>query len=106
MEGRITVEEMTKYLKKSKNNVAPGSSGFTNEFFKFFWRDIKNFVVNSVDYAFDNNRLSVSQNLGIISIIPKGEKDKRYLTNWRPLTLLNTLYKIISGCIAKRIKPV
>ena len=75
MEGRITVEEMTKYLKKSKNNVAPGSSGFTNEFFKFFWRDIKNFVVNSVDYAFDNNRLSVSQNLGIISIIPKGEKD-------------------------------
>ena len=105
MEGKITVQEMTNYLKKSKNNVAPGSSGFTNEFYKFFWRDIKFFVINSVDYAFEHNRLSVSQNLGIISIIPKGDKDKRYLTNWRPLTLLNTLYKLISGCIAERIKP-
>ena len=44
--------------------------------------------------------------MGIITIIPKGEKDKRFLTNWRPLTLLNTLYKLISGCIAERIKPV
>ena len=41
-----------------------------------------------------------------ISIISKGEKDKRRLSNWRPLTLLNTLYKLISGCIAGRIKPV
>ena len=105
MNGKISVDEMTKYLKKCKNNVSPGSSGFTNEFYKFFWRDIKYFVINSVDYAFDHGRLSLSQSLGIISIIPKGEKDKRFLTNWRPLTLLNTLYKLISGCIAERIKP-
>ena len=106
MEGRITLTEMTNYLKKCKNNVAPGTSGFSNEFFKFFWRDVKVFVINSVDYAFDHGRLSVTQRLGIISIIPKGDKDKRFLSNWRPLTLLNTLYKMISGCIAERIKPV
>ena len=106
MEAKITLEEMTNCLKKTKNNVSPGSSGFTNEFYKFFWKDIKHFVVNAVEYAFNNNRLSVTQNLGIISIIPKGEKDKRYLNNWRPLMLLNTLYKLISGCIAERIKPV
>ena len=41
MGGKITLNEMTNYLKKCKNNVAPGSTGFTNEFFKFFWRDIK-----------------------------------------------------------------
>ena len=105
MEGKITLDEMTKYLKKTKNNVSPGSSGFTNEFYKFFWRNIKHFVINAVEFAFENNRLGVTQNLGIISIIPKGEKDKRYLNNWRPLTLLNTLYKLVSGCIAERIKP-
>ena len=49
--------------------------------------------------------LSVTQRLGIITLIPKGEKDKSFLKNWRPLTLLNTLYKIVSGCIAERIKP-
>ena len=106
MNGIITVEEMTNYLKKCKNNVAPGSSGFTNEFYKFFWRDIRYFVINSIEYVFNNNKLPITQRLGIINIIPKGDKDKRFLTNWRPLTLLNTLYKLVSGCIAERIKPV
>ena len=36
MEGKISLDEMTKYLKKCKNNVAPGSSGFTLDFYKFF----------------------------------------------------------------------
>ena len=58
MKGKISLEEMTKYLKKTKNNVSPGSSGFTNDFYKFFWRDLKQFVVRAVDFAFDNNRLS------------------------------------------------
>ena len=106
MKGQITLQEMTAYLKTTKNNVSPGSSGYTYEFYKFFWRNIKQFVINALNYAFQHKRLSVSQKLGIISIIPKGEKDKRYLTNWRPLTLLNTLYKLVSGCIAERIKPV
>ena len=66
---------------------------------------MKHFVSRAVDYAFDNNRLAVSQSIGIISIIPKGEKDKRYLKNWRPICLLNSLYKIISGAIVERIKP-
>ena len=105
MEGKISLEEMSKYLRKCKNNVAPGSSGFTFDFYKFFWRDIKQFVLRSVDHSFENNRLSVSQRLGIISIIPKGEKDKRFLKNWRPLCLLNSLYKIVSGALAERIKP-
>ena len=81
MEGKITIDEMTKYIKKCKNNVAPGSTGFTYDFYKFFWRDLKTFIINSVEYAFEHKRLSVSQNLGIISLIPKAEKDKRYLTN-------------------------
>ena len=105
MEGKISLNEMTKYFKKCKNNVAPGSSGFTFDFYKFFWRDLKQFIIRAVDFSFENNRLSVSQRLGIISIIPKGDKDKRYLKNWRPLCLLNSLYKLISGAISERIKP-
>ena len=36
MEGEITLEELSKYLNKTKNNTSPGSSGFPYEFFKFF----------------------------------------------------------------------
>ena len=35
MESKITIQEMTNYLKKVKKNVSPGSSGYTNEFYKF-----------------------------------------------------------------------
>ena len=43
--------------------------------------------------------------LGIIALTPKGEKDQKFITNWRPLTLLETLYKLISATLANRIKP-
>ena len=41
MEGLLTLVELTNYIKKAKNNVAPGTAGFKNEFFKFFWIDLK-----------------------------------------------------------------
>ena len=103
--GLITVGELTKYLKKSKNCVSPGSSGFTNEFYKFFWIDLKTFITKAVNYSYECGMLSVTQRMGVITLIPKGDKDKNFLKNWRPLTLLNTIYKFVSGCIAERIKP-
>ena len=105
MEGLLSLDELTKYLKKTKNNVSPGSSGFSNEFFKFFWIDIKLFVMNALNFGYEMGMLSVTQRLGIVTLIPKGDKDKTFLKNWRPLTLLNSLYKLVSGCIAERIKP-
>ena len=106
MSGHIKVEEMTRYLKSTKNNVSPGISGFTADFYKFFWRDLKQFVVRSVNHSFDIGSLSIQQRLGVITMLPKGNKDKRFLANWRPLTLLNSFYKLVSGCITERIKPV
>ena len=105
MEGLISTEELTKYLKQTKNNVSPGSSGFTNEFFKFFWNDMKIFISKAINYGYEAGMLSISQRLGIITLIPKGDKDKTMLKNWRPLTLLNSIYKLVSGCIAEHIKP-
>ena len=36
--------------------------------------------------------------------MPKGNKSRKFLKNWHPISLLNTSYKIISSCIAVRIK--
>ena len=105
MEGNLTMSELTKYIKTIRNNVSPGSSGFTGDFFKIFWRDLKMALLNSINYSFEIGSLSVTQKLGILTLLPKGDKDKQLIKNWRPITLLNTYYKIISGCIAERIKP-
>ena len=36
----------------------------------------------------------------------KGDKPREFLKNWRPISLLNVDYKILSGVLAARIKPV
>ena len=50
--------------------------------------------------------MSNTQKLGVITCIPKPNKPKHFLKNWRHISLLNCTYKIASGCIANRIKKV
>ena len=75
-------------------------------FFKFFWKDIGYFLLKSVNESFKKGVLSTSQKLGIISILPKADKSREFLKNWRPISLLNVSYKLLSSCIANRIKQV
>ena len=62
--------------------------------------------MDSINFSLSSGALSISQRLEVVTLIPKGNKDKSYLTNWRPLTLLNSIYKMISGVKAQRMKPV
>ena len=50
--------------------------------------------------------LSVTQKQGVITCIPKGDKDRAFLKNWRPISLLNVAYKIASASIAFFIKNI
>ena len=105
-EGLISIEEAGKALKKMKNGKSPGLDGFTTEFFKFFWKDLGAFLVRSINYAFEKGEMSVTQRRGVITCIPKENKPKRFMKNWRPITLLNTTYKTATSCIAERIKGI
>ena len=89
-----------------KNNNSPGSDGFWIEVFNFFFVDIGHVLVRSINDGFVNEKLSVTQSQGVITCIPKEEKPKQYLKNWRPISLLNVSYKIASACIANRLKVI
>ena len=58
------------------NNKTPGSDGFTIELYRFFWSAIGPIMVDSFNYAFENGEMSISQKRGIISLIPKKDKEK------------------------------
>ena len=42
----------------------------------------------------------------MITLIEKKDKDKRYLKNWRPISLMNVDTKIVSKAFATRLKMV
>ena len=93
-------------MRNLSNNKSPGCDGFPSDFYKFFWIDVRELVFDSFLYTYDSKRLSIDQRRGILSIIPKKDKDIRYLKNWRPLSLLNTDYKILTKVLANRLQQV
>ena len=104
IEGPITYEEAVTALKHMKNNKSPGNTGFTIEFFKFFFKDIGQFLVRAINHGFREGKLSITQRQGVITCIPKEGKNLQHLKNWRPISLLNVSYKIASTCISNRLR--
>ena len=63
-------------------------------------------LVKTLNYSYDEGELSSSQKQAVISLIEKTVENKRYIKNWRPISLLNVDVKIASESLALRIKPV
>jgi hypothetical protein len=89
-----------------KSDKTPGIDGIPIEFYQVFWNDIGHFLVRSIQSAYRSGELSITQKRGIITCIPKGDKPREFLKNWRPTSLLTTDYKIITSVLAKRMKTV
>jgi hypothetical protein len=102
----LTVDDFGNALKDMPNCKTPGSDGMPCEIIKFFWGKLKNIISKSLLYGTYNGELSIEQKRGILAVIPKKDKDVRYLKNWRPLTLLNTDYKILAKALAQRLQKV
>ena len=105
-EGKLTISECYKSLQLFQNNKSPGNDGLTVEFYKAFWHVLGELMVDSLNDSYDRGKLSNSQKEAIITLIEKKDKDKRYLSNWRPISLINVDVKIGSKAIAKRLEMV
>ena len=88
------------------NNKSPVNDGLTKEFYESFWEEIKNPLLLSFDTGFDKKELSTSQRQAIIKLIEKKDKDKRFIQNRRPISLLNVDTKLLSKVLAERLKKV
>ena len=75
MEHEIIEDELLKVFKTTDNNKSPGDDGYPVEFYKVFWTDIKTVSLNSYKYAYETGQLSTTQKRGLISLIPKIEKN-------------------------------
>jgi len=106
-EGPLTAEECRAALKTFQHNKTPGTDGLTAKFYLCFWKDIFGPLIGCLNHGALLGKLSISQRQVIISLIPKKKKkDPLLLINWRPISLLNTDYKLAIKCIATRLEKV
>ena len=75
---------------------SPGNDGLTAEFYKTSWNLLGQQLTDSLNYSFEHGELSTSQKQAIIKLIDKKDRNRRYIKNWRPISLLNVDLKIAS----------
>ena len=99
----MTLGEMFNAIKSFANEKSPGCDGLTAEFYQTFISVIGNDLVDVVNDGFHRGELSITMRSGVIVLIWKGN-DKRLLKHWRPISLLNSDYKIMTNVLATRIR--
>lgn len=104
-EETITQDEIWDSIKSAKLNKAPGLDGLPIEFYKFFWDDIKHIFTKLVEHFQLTGNLPTSMKKVVISPIPK-PGDRNFLKNWRPISLINVDYKIVTRIYGKRMSAV
>lgn len=99
----LTISELEIALKEMKNGKSPGIDGITSE---FFWKDIKDLLHKAFLECIEKGCLSPTMKTGLITLLPKQNKDLLKLDNWRPITLLCNDYKLVALVYANRLKDV
>ena len=83
---------------------APGPDGMPGRFFRRNWALLKEEVIRAVKNFFTNGVIPEGANDTVLVLIPKGSNPE-CLTDYRPISLCNVLYKIISKCLVNRLRP-
>ena len=94
--------EVIMYLKKLK---APGPDGFSIEFYRAMFPVIKNELNRLLNFFMNRGRMLSKFKAGIIKFKPKTTPYNE-IKNYRPITLLNTDYKIFTKILSNRLQPI
>ena len=104
LDKEITMDEIQIAIKSMARNKSPGLSGLSVDIYIVFWQRLKQPFYEMVQEVYKQGIFYEGAQNGIITLLPKPERDLLFLKNWRPIILLETVYKVISKVITNRIK--
>ena len=104
LENEITLAEIEEALKSMARSKSPGLTGLTVEFYIVFWQKLKTIFMEVVKQIYSEGLFHQTACKGVITLLPKKDRELLYLKNWRPIVLLNLDYKLVSKVIARRIQ--
>lgn len=94
IERQFSIEEVWKVVSDIKGDKALGSDGFSISFFQKCWEIVKGNLMQVFDEFYYSKELYDHINT-FIALIPK-KLNAKELKDFRPIILLNSVYKIIS----------
>lgn len=101
---RITEDEVYDAIKFSAPYKSPGKDGLTREFFVKLWGTIKAEIVEIIN-EMKNGQILPEQLEGIIVLVHK-KSGNNSISSYRPISLLNVDYKILTRVLKERLNKV
>ena len=105
LDAPFTEDEISKALFSMGPNKSPGVDGFTAGFFQKHWDLVKDDVVPAVLDFLNGGVMPEDINKIVLVLIPK-VKHPQFLSQYRPISLCNVLYKICSKVLANRLRII
>ncbi|GKF06499.1 hypothetical protein Tco_0037167, partial [Tanacetum coccineum] len=105
LEGAVSKEEVKKAVWDCGSDKSPGPDGFSFGFYRKFWTCIENDVFAAVNYFFTFGDIPKGCNACFIALIPKVH-DANLVKDFRPISLIGSIYKIIAKILANRLVGV
>ncbi len=102
--GDITEQEVASAINRLNNGKAPGLDGLMAEFYKHFATFLSPLLAEVFNSAFKLKKLSATQCLAIIVLLFK-KGDTEEAGNYRPISLTNVDYKILTYVLTARLEP-
>ena len=84
---------------------APGLDGLHSGFFQKCWNTVGESVVKEVSHISSTGKMPKYLNKTLISLIPKCLGSET-LNQFRPISLCNTVYKIVTKIIVSKLRPI
>ena len=101
LDADITVDELKKAVDHFKVDKTPGVDRLSPALYQKFWEHLGEMLHSAYMESYKQERLFMSARHGILSLIPKKNRNMLLIKNWRPLTMLTVDYKILSKVLVK-----
>ncbi|GJW64167.1 retrovirus-related pol polyprotein from transposon TNT 1-94 [Tanacetum coccineum] len=104
MERSVSYDEIKQVVWDCATNKSPGLDDFSFEFFCKYWNIVDHDVVGKVNAFFVSGSFSRGCNSSFIALIPKKQDVK--VVDFRPISLIGSIYKIVSRILVNRLSFV
>ncbi|MES9882662.1 MAG: reverse transcriptase domain-containing protein [Sedimenticola sp.] len=106
LENDFTIDELSFSLQSMQDGKSPGPDGLTKAFYSKFFGILAPLLLKLTVIIFESGNLSDTQKLSYITLICKNDDKSDDVKFYRPISLLNYDYKIISKSITQRLSTV